>query len=698
MQMQKIWTKIKDWCVVNAPVLVYFLCAVLVEMTAVFVVEGSPFLSRPFLSLGLLLFVCGIILLIRNNRARVIVSAIMLFLQILLVLIFSVIFDMTDQYFDWGMLNLRNDAMAILESIPVDFITFFSGLFFFVMFFAFGLRHSYRHKRTWKRKRSVFFYVGLSLAGIATLSISFTSYYPRTTKDKYDEMVDGRSASAYSAYGMIGNLVGELGNALFEKNEPVDGQEIEEFIYANTSKPTKYFGVAKDKNVVVVLAESLEWYTFLRGDSNSASLEGEYVNTLDIPQETLAKIYPNLTEHYNESVVMTNYHSREKTDIAEVISILGSYPTGAYVNYEYAENTLPYTLPNILKAQMNGDIYIRSFHNGFKSFYNRQQAHQMLGFEGLTDMYDMVELSNKTVEAGGEPTFVNHMENNERCLDSEMVETAKDLMFPTDGRFFTYITTITMHGMYSERENLKKENNTKLAAQLELLEAYKPVEGQTEEFENAEALYYYMVTGVEFDYMLGCLKADLVKKDLWDDTVLMLFADHNTYYQGTSSYVKDVYDYDEEERKFTDLYNVPLLIRDSDLLRLLPEEERVSDKFVCTADIVPTLFDLLGIKYFTNLYYGNSVFAETESVLYSRAYDVFIGDGILRRSVKSPLYEYDGVNERGIRVRDTLPAFETEGAALVSKIKYCDYIFRQNHFGDAHNYNRFRERMKALNA
>ncbi len=695
--MQKIFAKIKRWCVLNAPVLLYFACAVFVEMTAVFVVEGSPWLSRPFLSLGLLFFFCGILLAIRNNRARVIVSAVLLGVQIILVLAFSVIFDMTDQYFDWGMLNLRNDAFAILESIPVDFITFYTGLFFFVIFFAFGLRHSYRFKYAWKRKRSVFFYVGLSLAGIATMGIAFTSYYPRTNKDKYDEMVDGRSASAYSAYGMIGNLVGELGNTIFQKDEPVDGGEIDGFIYSDISTPTKYFGVAKDKNVVVILAESLEWYAFLRGDSSAGSLQGEYVNGLEIPQEVLTELYPNLNEYYNESLVMTNYHSREKTDIAEVTSILGSYPTDAYVNYEYAENTIPYTLPNILKAETGGNIHIRSFHNGFKSFYNRAEAHPMLGFEGLTDLYDMKAMSDKTVAAGGKPTFYNYMDNNERCLDSEMVETAKDLMFPTDARFYTYITTITMHGMYSERENLKKENNTKLAEKFALLETYKPKMGQVEDYENAEALYYYMTTAIEFDYMLGCMKKDLVKKDLWEDTVVVLFSDHNTYYQGTSNYVKDVFNYGDEG-KFTDLYNVPLMIRDSDLARLIPAEERVSDKFVCTADIVPTLLDLLGIRYFTNLYYGNSVFADTQSVLYSRAYDVFIGDGVLRRSVKGSLYEYEGNNELGIPVANTLVEFEREGTKLVSKIKYCDYIFKQDHFGKASNYARFREKMRAINA
>ena len=697
--------KIKAWIKDNSLVLLYFVFAVLVEMTAVFVVEGSPILTRPFLSLGLLIFICGIVLLIKSNRIRLIVCAALLIGQGVLDLVFAVIYNMTDQYFDLGMLNLRNDAFGILESIPVDFVTFYAGLFFSIIFIVYGMRVTYRRPKLSVPKKSPFFYVGLMLAGVATLGCSFITYYPRTATDKYDEMVEGRTASAYSAYGMIGNLLGELGNAAFQDRTPIDGNLIDKFIYQQTSQPTKYYGVAEGKNVLTVLCESLEWYTFLRGDGEYAkAMKEEYPNALDIPQEVLSELYPNLTEYYNQSVVMTNFHSREKTDIAETISIMGSYPTGAYVNYEFAGNTIPYTLPNTLKTLTGGDIYLRSFHNGFKTFYNRDEAHPMLGFEGLTDMYDMEEMSNKIEAAGGKETFYNYMDEGTRNLDSEMVETAKDLMFPTDGRFYSYITTITMHGMYYDRENLRGDYNANLAKGRALLDQYIPLEEEETNFVNAESLYYYMTTGLELDYMLGCIKRELTErkdektgKPLWDNTVIVLFGDHNAYYQEMSNYVKGIDGY-ETDKKFTDLYNVPFMIWDKDLMASMSEEERIVDKFTCTADIVPTLLDLLGINYYTNMYYGHSIFSGEVSVLYSRAYDNFIGDGILRRSVKDNMYLYDGLTETGVPVADTIAAFEKEGTELVQRIKFCDYIFKQDHFGVKANYDKFQQKLKEINA
>ncbi len=671
----------------------YFLCAVVMEMTAVFVVEGTPFLSRPFLSLGLLLVICAIVLLVPSNRARIFICWIMLFVQAILDLVFSVIFDMTDQYFDWGMLNLRNDAFGILENLPVDFITFYVGLALSLAFLILGLRYAYRERRVRATRHSIVFSVALMLVGVSTLGGSFVGYYPRTAKDKYDEMIDGRTSSAYSAYGMIGNLIGEVGNAMFKDRTPIAEQDIDEFIYQEVAPKSDYFGLLEGQNVVMILSESLEWYAFLRGDGVN---EGEYPNALDIPQNELAELYPYLTKYYNESVVMTNFHGREKTDTAETISILGSYPTEAYVNYDYSENVLPQTLPNILKER--GYTSRKSFHNGFKSFYNREEAHPMYGMEwgSPIDMDDMEEMS----KASGEGTFRDWMDEGERNLDSEMVTTAKDLMFPTDQKFFTYITTITMHGMYSERENLQPENNQKLADNIRKLQKYKPT-ADTPYYKYAESLYYYMMTALEYDYMLGCIEAALDERGLLDNTAIVLFGDHNAYYQELSSYTKGISnDYrTEETRKFTDLYNIPLMIKSKKLTQALAAQgkSRTVDKFTCTADIVPTMLDLLGVRYYENLYYGHSVFEERESVLYSRAYDIFISDGIVRRSVKGEQYLYDGKTESGVPVKDRLEYFEVEGVSLVHKIKYCDYIFRQDHFGTEESYRTFLSKMQEIN-
>jgi len=607
-------------------------------------------------------------LLVKKNSKRVGICSALLVLQAIVDLVFSVIFDMTDQYFDFGMFNLRNDAFGILESIPVNFVTFYAGLFFCVLYIVYGSRILKRDKKITQGKRSKWYSLGVAALGLIMTTVSLFAYNPLKT-DKYEEMLNGKQTSAYASYGMIGNFVNELANAtVFKKRQNMSSEQVENFIYAEESKPTQHFGVSKGNNVVVVLVESFEWFSFIADEIA--------FNRLPIEEEQLAELFPNLTKFYNSSVVGNNFHSREKTDIAETLSIMGCYPTDSYVNYNYDENVMPQTMPILLKELEDANIQARSFHNGFKTFYNRKQVHDSFGFESLTDMYDMEKMSQASVANGGEQTFVNSMVSGTRNLDYEMINTCKDLMFPTDKRFYTFITTITMHGVYYERENLALEQ--------ERLSAIYPLTEESTEEE--ELLWHYVSTVINFDRALGCMMEDLEKKGLLDNTTIVLYGDHNTYYHDLSNYVKDIHGY-ETENCFTDLYRVPLMIYDQNL------EHEVINKFACTADIVPTLLDLLGIKYFSNVYFGNSLFSQKESVLYSRAYDYFLRKGIIGRSVNSILYRNDELVTFA-----AMESFKRDATALVEKIRYCDFIFEEDYFANRSHYKKYFAKMKELNS
>ena len=268
MKKSEITKKIFGWLKENRLAVLYFVFAVLVEMIAVFSVEESPFMTRPYIFIGAILAFTLLTLLIPSHRIRLAVYAVLLVVQAVLDLVFSVIFDMTGQYFDLGMLNLRNDAFGILESIPVNFITFYSGLFFCSLLLVYGLRMTYEKKAVKKYNRAGWFYSLAAIAGVAVTSVSVGVYYPRNGVDKYDEMVNGKAESAYAAYGMIGNLIGEFSRALFKDTSKLSDADIESFIYNENavSQPTAYYGLAEGKNVVTVLAESLEWYAFLSAE------------------------------------------------------------------------------------------------------------------------------------------------------------------------------------------------------------------------------------------------------------------------------------------------------------------------------------------------------------------------------------------------------------------------------------------------
>ncbi len=672
-----LWKWSKD----NRFFLMFVLFTAIIEMSTVWFLDGNPFMSRPFLSWGLMAFLGGLILLIPSRRVQVIVFSVLLILHFALQIVFSVIFDLTEQYFEYEMLNLKNDAFGTLENIPVRFGLFFVGITLCTVYVVTGLRGTSTRPKFTVSKRSVFIKLGAAAVGVATIFTSFFCYYPRNI-NRYEEMINGTSKSSYSAYGVTGNLLGEFIGAMFPDKSTMSDEDIEKFIYDENAvwQGSKYFGVSEDNNVITILGETLEWFSFLADDS-------KYVHTLGLTDEEMAGLFPNMRKFMNESVKMTNFHSREKTDIAETLSIMGSYPTTAYINYDYYENTMPLTIANVLQS-MDEDIQCRSFHNGFKTFYNRDDVHRAFGFESLTDMYDMARMAQEDYNNGltDELTFQNYMKKGERNLDSEMIEVCKDEMFPTDKRFYTYITTITMHGIYYDRDNLDRWDQ-----KLRAVVGNRMPNPDDDDLKD-DLLYHYLTGAMEFDYAIGKMMGELQERGLLDNTTIVVFGDHNAYYHSLSKYVKDIHDYDTDKR-YTDLYNVPLMIYDQKLSAAVAKEENgggsdmTIDKFTCTADIASTILDLLGIHYYENLYYGTSVFSDKASVLYSRAYDTFIGSGIVGRSVNNLLYKHPNAD---------VETYRQTAINLVEKIKHCDYIYKQNYFGNAENMALYRQKMAAI--
>jgi hypothetical protein len=108
------------------------------------------------------------------------------------------------------------------------------------------------------------------------------------------------------------------------------------------------------------------------------------------------------------------------------------------------------------------------------------------------------------------------------------------------------------------------------------------------------------------------------------------------------------------------------------------------------------------------MYYGNSLFADEVSMLYSRGYGYFLREGIIKRSIKTDLYTYylpegsknDENPERIIPLAEynaKMEAFDRDVLALVEKIKYCDYIFEKDYFANEGNFAQFKGRMLTLN-
>ncbi|MDE7106702.1 MAG: sulfatase-like hydrolase/transferase, partial [Clostridiales bacterium] len=247
--------------------------------------------------------------------------------------------------------------------------------------------------------------------------------------------------------------------------------------------------------------------------------------------------------------------------------------------------------------------------------------------------------------------------------------------FHTDHRFNTYITTITQHGQYAERDNLKG-----YYAQMDEY-GILPYD---EDDEDANALRYYCAAGMDTDKAIGIMLDYLEANGLADNTLITMFGDHNAYYQGISNYAKNIYFTDTVN--YTELYRVPVMIKvgNRDL------GNPTINKFTCVSDIYPTILDLLGVTVFSNLTYGVSAFSPTESILYSRAYDKFLTDKIYFNSLSNIIYKAPDVDD------EYLEDIEKRATVLLDKISHVNRIFAADYFKGART-KEFNTLLRAVN-
>lgn len=687
----------------------FWTVSIIIELTGVCVTSGKFYIRNPLMFFSILGIFTAVLFSVKNQKGRYWCAFVIMTAICVVDLIFIVIYEMTGgSMFTFYMFNLRGDAMTIVQKIEINFIfVFISGIF--ISAYMVLARYCIPLVPAPKRILHPAAIAGI-MAGVLALhgGIMYLDNYDNDPSDLTYLLYSG-SEGSYADRGIFGNFVDELyKDALFSKVKLGDTDELNDFIYSSVSKPTeseftlnaangakKVFGAAKDYNVVTILAESLEWFSFMAespyGVENAypggfnKSFVKENKKTSEETEEILRSLYPNLYKLYDTSVIGLNHHSREKTDVSENHSIIGNYPTGTLINYEYPENSVPYSVPNVLKNLYG--VSSLSFHDGNYKFYNRNVHHtNALGFEKYTAIEQMIEADTDGKIFNGQGA--DAWSKNEHVLDSKMIEACKNEMFPANRRFNTFITSITMHGQYDYRENLNPYYEKLLdthIADIYFNEDYEedsslsPEEAKKAKLkalENDKAFIHYAAAAIDFDIAIGKILdylentvSEVTGEPLINNTLLVVFGDHNAYYQGLGEEVKQLKTM-TPERNYTDLYRVPLMIHIGNQTQQLKIE-----KFTCTVDIVPTIFDLLGIKYFDNLNYGSSIFnEEKESIIYSCSYNVFITDKLFFTSINNIRYAAPGVTKSDIADAENKALTLLNKTSHINRIFYHDFL------------------------
>jgi len=475
-----------------------------------------------------------------------------------------------------------------------------------------------------------------------------------------------------------------------------------------------FFGVACDDGEECV--DPLHW----------APDEGNNVIVIMLESFEDFMLHPEFTPAlYNlrrKSVNFNNFHGNHKTDFSEASVILGSYPMNVDVvsGWNDAGDTrnpnltqeFPFSLPSVLLENGFGTANYFLNHDGFN--YSRIFTHPAYGFDKafFTESFpvgpdarhtsfdknrnweraDDIDTDEpdwwKSPDWWGE--WVDDSDRVWRSNWSWFTPEAKLLHYAIEGGsflpesdkpFLTYFSTINAHGGYQWRDNLPSvyyQNLAWITANENIFFGYlrqPPFNFNNTQFAHFKmAMARAMVADQGIAYLLWELenrpsRCGTLGKSMADETTILAFSDHNAYMNDLS------FNYKRVGRHMSPAFQIPAFLYSPQLAQAVTDgdlDKRLLevDKFVMHFDLVPTLFNILGIEVNQRMYLGFHAFDERENVVISR-----LGPA----SVFNDLFATDGMRVLW-RCKSS-----TEADLVVFRNRYLDMVSRWSYINNIYS-------------
>lgn len=601
----------------------------------------------------------SIIFLIPSNKGSLIYLSIIIGIQSLLNIVNCVMYDNCGDVFSVLYFKLFGEAARVFE---FDFFNLGRILFFIGIVVAYVLLNVLLIKKgvisKVENNGSYWDYLKKQLISFSSVFVLFVSVYALQVDYVNHQDEDGIFSDSHlwsslnlkveglKSFGTWGYYAKEAQKMFFTPNhasqETID--EVNQYLSEGEYLRSEYFGLLEDKNVIMIMMESFQWFAV---------------------DEHLT---PNIYNLAKNNVTFSNHYSKNKTNVSEMIGITGSYPIANTLDPEDVTYTFSNSILNYL-----GDDYVTTYiHANTESYYTRGDLMPQLGFE---NMYFFEELypDEKLYDWGD---FSTDLDTMERSIDYLIPDNAD--------KFYSFLTTLSTHGPYDESAgNSKKLRERgyfdKINNALEKGLWTNPLAGTSAE----DRFIYYKAMAMDLDASIGMMLDRLETKGILDDTVIVLYGDHNAYYYDISYLY---YDSVGGEYYKPYIFKTPLIICNSELTAAYKEKNNIPetesahiDRFVSTYNIVPTLLDLFGCDFNSNLYLGTSVFVEENfdenNIFFS------LQGGIFNEHIYT-INGYDLVYTELEDYEEELSIARKASELILQKVKYIEYIYNYNMFDD----------------
>jgi lipoteichoic acid synthase len=357
--------------------------------------------------------------------------------------------------------------------------------------------------------------------------------------------------------------------------------EVQNYVYSEKKAPNnEYFGIAKNKNVVLVSMESLQNFVINR------RVNGQEVT-------------PFLNNLIHNSFYFENfYHNtgQGKTSDAEfmVDNSLYGLPRGAVFTTN-AGNEYNAT-PEILSKYGYTAV---SLHGNNKSFWNRDLMYQALGYDQFfsQEYYEVTE--ENSVNYG--------------LKDIPFFEQSMPLLKGLNQPFYAKFLTLTNHYPYvlnSEEDEMIAPTETGDASVDRYFQTVRYLDESLKQF---------------FDHMK--------KNGLYENTVFVLYGDHYGISSNHNEAMSEILSTEIRPFEHIQLQEVPLIIHIPGM------EGEIMETVSGQVDIKPTILHLLGIEEPNDIQFGTDLFAADRESYTVQRDGSFITDKVVYSSEQNICYD-----------------------------------------------------------
>ena len=363
-------------------------------------------------------------------------------------------------------------------------------------------------------------------------------------------------------------------------------KEFRDYYEINTKEDTKnkYTNIYENKNVISIHAESIMNY-----------LIGLEINGVEVT--------PNLNKLAGEGMYFSNFYSQESvgtssdTEFTFNTSLMPANSGTVFVSYWDREYV---STPKLLKEK---DYYTFSMHANNCTMWNRNNMHPSLGYDKFycyTDSFTIDEtiglgLSDKSFFKQAVPIIEEINKNNKR--------------------FYGNLIMLTNHTPWNDIDEY---------SEFDVTMKYTDENGveQTAPYLEGTMLGSYIKAVNYADQAIGQLINDLDTAGLLDDTVIVIYGDHDSKIK-KSEYIRyynyipetnTIRDKDDPEYVNVDYYSyelnrsVPFIIWNKNNKKSIKV-----DKVMGMYDVMPTLGNMLNI--YNPYALGNDIFSVDENVV-----------------------------------------------------------------------------------